>query len=202
MSNTTSKIFTVVAAALLLSILSASSFAQTDARLYPNPTEAENKKYRNNPCSDPWISRAWIDITSGIELAPGFGGAGACDAKLYNGGTWNSYYQLVQAMQQVRNDLRNEQVKFFAFKVKGNSNIVAGVALQDINQKNAVLGGALVGNDGASIAATPEQLVAAGGGNLVAAGGGNISTSPGASYRLAAGVKRIIKVGKSVIIIK
>lgn len=116
------------------------------SRLYPNPSEAENQKYRNNPYSDPWISRAWVDISASTEKAQGRDTVGACGPKLYNGGRWSGYAELAQAAHQVREDLSAQCVQFCAFTGHNNAR---GVALIDLKQNNGALDGWLI-QDGAA----------------------------------------------------
>jgi hypothetical protein len=199
MSKKNLNALTLVAAALFISLVSITSFAQSG--LYPNPTEAENQRYRNKPCADPWVSRAWVDLSASTEVAPGMGSVGACDTNIYNGGRWSSYAELVGYVRGVRNSLYQQRAQFRSFTGRNRER---GVALLDLNERGAVLGGWIVGTNGGNIiAADAQRIVASGGGNIVASGAGNIITNAGSNYSLqATGAKRVIKLPNAAIIIK
>lgn len=201
MFTTNFKALTLIAAVLILSALSIDSFAQ---RRVSNPSAERTAEWRKSgPCRDPWISGAVYLLNAAVRQPMGYGDVGECDPKQYNGGSWNSFEQLVNAMEATQQAMRANKVKWIAFV---NTKNQRQVVLADIAQQNAVLGGWLVGNDGASvIAATPQQLVAAGGGNMVAAGGGNmvaagggnVVPTAGGSYSLMSGAKRVIRLGSN-----
>lgn len=202
MLTTNLKALTFIAAVLIVSAISTDSYAQYRVN---DPSPAQTAQWRKaGPCRDPWVSGAVYLITGAMRHPAGYGDVGECDPKLYNGGSWNSFEQLVNAMYATQKAMRAQKVKWVAFVNMRNQR---EVILADIAQQNAVLGGWLVGNDGASIiAATPQQLVAAGGGNMVAAGGGNmvaagggnvLPTAGGNIYSLQSGAKRVIRLGNN-----
>jgi hypothetical protein len=57
------------------------------------------KVLRTYACHDPWVSRAIVEATG--RPANGLGDAGECNVRLYNGGQWASYAQLLSAVQAV-----------------------------------------------------------------------------------------------------
>ena len=204
MSQTHLRTLPLIAAALLLGLLSTTSFAQA------NPSEATNQRYRNNPCRDPWISYGFLDVTASTDRPRGWGDLGDCNPANYNGGSWRSYAELAKAIRDYRNAMYYNRVKYITFY---NPNTrVWGVALIDLNQRGAVLGGQLISQEGANLGTNPAQIVAQGGLNIVAQGGLNIVAqsaghllSPNGSnlYSLQAGAKRVIRLGpNSAIIIK
>ena len=137
-----------------------------------NPSEAESQRYRNNPCTDPWVSKAVLEVKG--EVA-GRGDSDACAIKLYNNGSWSSYAQLVGYVRQRFGQLNGENVDI---------RIVGGQPALVVLDLNRLVGGArvvaqgggnVVGPGGASvIVVSGGNVIAQGGGNVVAQGGGNI----------------------------
>jgi len=50
------------------------------------------------PCSDPWVSRAVLEVVG--RPARGQGGEGECDIRRYGGGSWKNYPDLVEKVRQ------------------------------------------------------------------------------------------------------
>jgi hypothetical protein len=159
------------AVVLMLGGASTSAFAQR------NPTDAESNAFRNKPCRDPWLSIALIN-EYGRDVA-GSGDADACAPKLYNGGQWNNYADLVRYVRDSHN----------AFTSAGLSLVVQGgaPALKVSNvqlAKDAGISDAIMGK---VVAAGAGNVVAAGAGNVVAAGGGNFSLQSATEYHIKIG---------------
>ncbi|MEK7723578.1 MAG: hypothetical protein AAB336_04465 [Acidobacteriota bacterium] len=189
----------------LLIIGVSSTFAQIQ------PTQAKTDEMRKNgPCSDPWISWAYIDVSAGTDSVVGFGSYAQCNPKWYNNGSWNNYTELYNAVKEYRRSLSQAGISWnriaqpngtiaFIATVDGEKfgAIGKGLAIKDGKLIGTDSAG-LVGNDGASmVAAGGGNMVAAGGGNMVAAGGGNVVPTAGGRYTLLSGERKRIKVGKN-----
>jgi hypothetical protein len=150
MSKLTLRMMSLVAAALVLGAVSTTTFAQYNV---PNPTEQENRQWRYKPCRDPWISKGIYTVTGGRRRAQGGDVHAECNPNLYNGGSWNSYSELLNAISRTLNEEAKNKVVFESVKRRDGVQVVA---LLDLNQGHKVLSGWLVGNDGASL--TAEQI--------------------------------------------
>jgi hypothetical protein len=162
MSKLTLRMMSLVAAALVLGAVSTTTFAQYNV---PNPTEQENRQWRYKPCRDPWISKGIYMVTGGKRYAKGGDAHAECNPNLYNGGSWNSFSELLNAISRTLNDEAKNNVQFASVKRRDGIQVVA---LLDLNQGHNVLSGWLVGNDGASL--TPiqiSQLIEDGGAYLI-----------------------------------
>jgi hypothetical protein len=157
--------------------------ASPAASQLPNPMASETQNARNNPCADPWVSLAVSKVKG--SRAAGSGNMGECDIKLYGGGQWGSYDELVRHVRSTRSELAAQNIQF------GLRN--GEPALLMIDPKKGISASALVAAGGGNlvaagggnlVAAGGGNLVAAGGGNLVAAGGGNIIAAGGGNYSL------------------
>lgn len=145
---------------------------------YANPDQTTTNVWRQKgPCSDPWVSIA-------LEAVYGRAESGRCNVKLYNGGNWRDYNELVQAVAKVKNyptiDLSQIRV------TKVDEDTISLVS------KNGVNLGSF--DNGRLTVSLPPNLVAAGGGNLVAAGGGNLVAAGGGNL-VAAGGGNLVAAG-------
>jgi hypothetical protein len=150
MSKLSLKMMSLVAAALVLGAVSTTSFAQYNV---PNPTEQENRQWRYKPCRDPWISKGIYMVTGGKRYAKGGDVHAECNPNLYNGGSWNSFSELLNAISRTLNEEAKNSVQFASVKRRDGVQVVV---LLDLNQGHKVLSGWLVGNDGAGL--TPAQI--------------------------------------------
>jgi hypothetical protein len=168
------KILKCVAAATAL-LVCGTALAQT----VPNPSPAQVQAARaRQACGDPWVTIALESLYGRVDRL-------LCDTRLYVGGRWSSYDQLLR-------DVRAKNYGIYSYqpmRIGGEGRLSGQMAL------GVFRGGNLV-------AAGGGNLVAAGGGNLVAAGGGNVLyilkgtlVSPGGgSYRLQTTEGRIAPV--------
>ena len=186
--KTNLKTLTLIAATLLLSLLSTTSFAQA------NPSEATTQKYRNKPCRDPWISYGFADVTAGTYQVQGFMDLGDCNPANFNGGSWRNYAELYKAIHEYRSATIKALVHYAYHYNPTLQNW--SVALKDSAQRDGVLGGYLISQDGSGLRrASAAEIVAQGGGNIVAQGGGNLVNTNGSNYSVFSGAKRYIKLG-------
>ena len=125
-------------------------------------------------CRDPWVTQAITQITG--HAPRGAGESLDCNYKLYGGGSWSSYPDLVN---KVRASYR-DPMPSAGIAPGANGATIAGGA------RAGIAGGATVNGSGL-VAAGGGNLVAAGGGNLVAAGGGNAVSAGGANLVAAGG---------------
>lgn len=143
--------------------------AVIEARQFPNPTEAQNRQYRNNPCRDPWISYGIIVASGGAATAQGRGDEGECDYTRYLSGRWSSFNELVEGIRVTRADLAKKQITYDV-----TPDYRAGTTTVKTLQHGVVFRTAVIGNDsGSLIGVDGGGIVAAGAGNMVAAGAGN-----------------------------
>lgn len=167
----------------------ATAQSYTPSMTYPNP---DGNIRGRGPCSDPWVSVA-------LEIVHGRADPAYCAVGLYNGGSWNSFNQLVHAVAATRNSLNSSGTSFRVVPVQGASYNVIGIfqggSLVAAGGGNMVAagGGNMVAAGGGNLIIRNNQMVAAGGGNMVAAGGGNIApiASLGSGYSLQSAKKRI-----------
>jgi hypothetical protein len=147
----------------------------------PNPSAESVAQGRNNPCTDPWVSLAVSLVKtrgSHVGRAAGSGNSGECDIKLYNGGRWGSYDELVGHVKASQARLAAQNVRFDLHNNQPSLKLID--AARGINPANLVAAGAgnILGN-------AAGNLVAAGAGNLVAAGAGNLRLMNVNEFRFA-----------------
>jgi hypothetical protein len=124
-----------------------------------NPNAAEVAQGRNNPCIDPWVSRAVSLVkTEGSKIGRAVtsnGGDGECDIKRYNGGQWNNYDELVRHVRDTFSVLRAQNI---FDTVSGNGQI--GIAL--LNPNIGLPADAILSHNGGTFAnpanPTPVQM--------------------------------------------
>ena len=162
----------VAAAALLVC-------GTANAQAVPDPSPAQVQAARARQAyGDPWVTIALESLYGRVDRL-------LCDTRLYVGGHWSSYDQLLR-------DDRAQDYGIYScqrIQIGGEGRLAGQMALAVFRGGNLVAAG---GGD----------LVAAGGGNLVAAGGGNVLyilkgtlVSPGGgSYRLQTTEGRIAPV--------
>lgn len=107
----------------------------------------------------------------------------------YNNGSWNSYQQLKDFIQQFQKSLRDNGISIETAILNNNHNLV-------VFKKNGTnVGVNLLSNQGGYVvAAGGANVIAAGGGNVVSAGGGNVVAAGGANV-VAAGGGNVIAAG-------
>ncbi len=177
--------FVLVAGALMVGALSASAFAQA------NPSAAENARFANNPCRDPWVSLAVSNAKVGA-MAAGHGDSDECSPALYNGGHWNSFAELQRAVYATINAFAQQNLRIELQRG------VPTLVVIDMNRPVAGLPAnrVVAAGGGNVIAAGAGNIIAAGGGNIIAAGGGNfhtLSADERCAVRLPSGQMVIIK---------
>lgn len=163
------------------------------ANAQPSTPSAEKTEQarRDGPCRDPWVTIALKVAKAGFDRIEGVGDLGECNYQQYGGGSWNSFQELYGYVDEALRKQREQNVGWVKAAI-GNGNF--NIDLKDLSTREnlwhivAAGGGNVVANDGAGI---------------VAAGGGN-HTGGGSNYRIAGaeGARRVIDLGKSVIIIK
>ncbi len=165
-----------------------------NAQAQANPSAADSKNASNNPCTDPWISLAVSVVktsNAGPGRASGSGAADECAPRLYNGGKWSSYAELVQAVRAHKQALASANLMW---AMDGGA-----PAIKVIDMSRDV-----AGQPAKIVASGGGNIVASGGGNIVASGGGNIVASGGGNYKtLSVGEKlRIPLAGGMVLVIR
>lgn len=161
---------------------------------------------------DPWIFQSYKEL---YNRAPN---ALELNIKNYNGGTWSSYAELKQFVQDFQSSMRQAGMTVSTAYV----NNMAVVGIRQNGQQIAVAalslnGGQIISNDGASIiSGGAGNIISGGAGNIISGGAGNligqdgagITISPamggisfGSSYTLASENTRVIKSGKGSLII-
>ena len=168
--------FSVIATAVLISLSSATAYAQ-----YSNPTPQQTQHWREvGPCRDPWVSSA---VTNYKGVVNGVGNFGECNAQMYNNGSWNSYQELFDGVKTAFQNMRGNVTISKTTMGNGNFKIVTDGGSGFVETKMITSDGAsVITNDGATV-------IASGGGNF-----SGMSTTDGNEKR--------IKLGKSVLIIK
>jgi hypothetical protein len=153
-------LFTIMAAAILMSLFSATARAQ-DARMV-----AQAKA--QGPCRDAWITVAIWRVNASTSNPQGVAGAGECDPNLY-GGRWSSFAELASIVDSTYRSLHNNG---YSFKVLSDGRVggtTSVVMLQNGSVKGQqTVSNSMIGQDGAGIA----RVIAAGGGNLIGNAGG------------------------------
>jgi hypothetical protein len=157
------------------------------------PTAADTEQARRNgPCRDPWVTIALTYNRLGTYAASstptfiaGRDGWGDCNTALYNGGSWNSFAELVKAVQKTSSALSGANFSYVIVNLGGGQ--VKIKSMSDGVQAGIVVL-KLVGNSGGT-------LITNDGGTLVASGGGNFSVQSTATQKK-------INLGGSVLIIK
>ena len=85
--------------------------AVTSALAQPNPTAQQVAQARTaNFCADPWLTIAIQDVVKNSRYPNGFGYLGECNNQLYNGGRWQTYAQLRQAVSDTMASLAAQGV--------------------------------------------------------------------------------------------
>jgi hypothetical protein len=162
--------FALAIAAAIASLGVAPAQAQT---AMPNPTAAQVTSAQNaHFCSDPWITLAIWFTTGGTRNPSGVGTLGECNAQLYNGGTWTSYAQLVQAVTATQQALRTAGASI-SLSDNHNGTSTISVAAAGITSTTTVAVSLVTASGGNIVAQGGGNIVAQGGGNIVAQGGGN-----------------------------
>jgi hypothetical protein len=162
--------FSVIAAAILLSLSSATANAQQ----FPSDVVS---KYTNKPCSNPYVSWALWSRSEGFS--PGSSGTSA-DCNTNNYGTWSTAAQLLSKVDiyHYEKKLRASGISYNGaftgrdgnkYCVFGRNDAIVGI---NIGRVVGTAGGSFISNDGAT-------LVSTNGGNIIAQGGGNLV--PGAT---------------------
>lgn len=202
-------LFSVIAAAILLSLSSAAANAQQ----FPSDVVT---KYTNKPCSNPYVSWALWSRSEGFS--PGSSG-NSVDCNTNNYGTWSTAAQLLAKLDTYHYEKKlsaagirfngaftgRDGSKYLVFK---KDQAVVGI---NIGRVVGTAGGSVISNDGGSLVSTNggnilvngggsfvngATVIAQGGGNLIgqdgvgviAQGGGNLTQGPGiARVLLAAG---------------
>ncbi len=126
------------------------------AGFLPNPAEQEIELARkSNYCEDPWITLAIRRTQSGGRNPNGLGTFAECNPKLYRGGEWANYGQLVEAVRATLGSLASQGVRFLLRDNGNNSVTIQTLAGQAVER--CVVTGKLLGNryapDGANAAA-------------------------------------------------
>ena len=149
-------------------MISATGYAQT----LPNPNAIETERGRNNPCADPWVSYA-VSVAKSkpgfVGRAGGSGNSGECDIKLYNGGRWGSYDELVRHARATYASLVNQNVQFLPDGKVGVIDLARGLNPDNIISTNA----------GAIISGGAGNIISGGAGNIISGGAGNVVGGPG-----------------------
>ena len=151
-------------------MVSLSSPTANAAAANPNAQQVAQAKAANF-CSDPWITWGIWWVTASTRNPSGVGTTGECNPQLYNGGSWNSFDQLQQAIHDSLN----------AIAAGG-----ARITLADIGSNRLQVTTDL-GSGFATTVIVAGHLVASGGGNLVASGGGNLISQDGATLVASGG---------------
>jgi hypothetical protein len=173
-------LFTFMAAAILLSLSSATANAQK-----ANPSAAETQQWRQKgPCADPWVSKAVTEYKGSVA---GVGNYGDCEVGKYNNGSWSSYDDLYRGVQTAQANMRSAGVSISMTSLGGDQRKITidaggGYVVHQTVKLIGNAGGLLLTSDGASV---------------VASGGGNFSGMSTTDRN-----EKRIKLGKSVLIIK
>jgi len=173
-------LFTFMAAAILLSVSSATAHAQK-----ANPSAAETQQWRQKgPCGDPWVSKAVTEYKGSVA---GVGNYGDCETTKYNNGSWISYDDLYRGVQTAQSNMRNAGVSISMTSLGGDQRVITtdpggGFVCKQTVKILVNGGGSLIGLDGST-------LIASGAGNF-----GVLSTTDGNEKK--------VKLGKSVLIIR
>lgn len=168
------KILSLLLGSLSISLIASAALAQ------PNPDAEAERLGRNNPCSDPWVSLA-VSVAKThdgvVGRASGSGNSDECNIKLYNGGHWGSYAELLQYVRQTQQVLASQNVRF------ETRNGVPALMLIDPSRRLSPQN--IVSTNGSNILLNGGgNIVAQGGGNIVAQGGGNIVAQGGGNLHL------------------
>lgn len=73
------------------------------------------------------------------------GSDGECDVSQYNNGRWNSYAELVQAMNRARSDMNSRGISWEGYKIGSNK------ALFLVDTSGKILFGSLVASGGGNV---------------------------------------------------
>jgi len=110
---------------------------------YANPDETTTRVTKQRgPCSDPWVTMALTRVYGAAD-------AGKCDAKLYNGGSWGSYNELIHAVALTL-PLTAKAINDFQINLYRSGTLFAVLA----NERYYLVGNdgaSLIGNDGSTL---------------------------------------------------
>lgn len=96
------------------------SGGSASAQTYQNPSAQETESARRSgPCRDPWISIALVRVAG--KTPQGVADLGDCNYKLYNGGSWNSYNQLAQAVKLTQTRMAKANVGYQLSRSNGTA---------------------------------------------------------------------------------
>lgn len=166
---------------VLVLTLSLMCFALVANAQDPNPEQTARAR-REGPCRDPWVTIALNASKSGVTAIQGVGDVGECNTQLYGGGRWSSFGELYRYVEEARRNARQQNVAWVMSAAPNNN---FNIDLKDTSTRE-----------------TLWHIVAGGGGNVVSNDGAGLIGDGAGTYTLQAGAKRVIKLGKSVIIIK
>jgi hypothetical protein len=181
--------FSIIALAAFVAVL---SFPTMSLATIPNPTAAQTAQARAAGfCADPWVTLAiWFE-TASTRNPNGIGNLGECNIQLYNGGSWNSYDQLVSAVSATMRATNG------VFSMSDNHD---GTLTIVTNAGGGFSSWAQV--TGRIVATGAGNIVASGAGNIILIGGSNIILIGGSNYRLTSvGQKAIMLPGGHVLVV-
>lgn len=169
------KLTTLAACCLFLGIA-----APVSAQV-PNPTSQRMEAARQaNYCRDLWVTIAIWHATGNTRNPYGIGEYGECNTKLYNGGNWGSFAELLNAVQATMGAM-NSQGASFSLNDNRNRTITISTNVGGLSARVTVSG----------------QVVATGGGNVVATGGGNLLSQDGSTVVATGGGNyRVLSAGQ------
>jgi hypothetical protein len=119
---------------------------------------------------------------SGVTAIQGVGDVGECDPKLYNNARWSNFGELFGYVEQTQRSTRQQGVAWVKSAAPNNN---FNIDLKDTGTRE-----------------TLWHIVAGGGGNVVSNDGAGLIGDGAGTYTLQSGARRVIKLGKSVIIIR
>lgn len=153
------------------------------------PDQARTDKFRREgPCSDPWITWAYIDASAGTVGVVGFGNSGECNKMLYNNGSWNNYTDLYNSVRQYRNNMSSAGLNWVK-KAQRDGSVAYYVTIDGVKFGSIFKNGYLVGNDGASLIGNDSA-------GLVGNDGSTLQAMAANSYGLnSTSIKKRIKIG-------
>ena len=121
-------------------MLATSSLMAQNYRALPNPTAAQVANARaTGYCDDPWVTMAIWYVQAGTRNPNGVKGFGECNTQLYNGGTWSSYGELVQAVQATTDALRAGKV-WISLADNGNNTLSVAITASGALESYIVAG--------------------------------------------------------------
>jgi hypothetical protein len=154
----------------------------------------------NHLKGDPWIFRAYTEL---YNRNPN---AWELNVQNYNNGSWGSYEELKNFIQQYQNALSQNGVRV----VVGSTPNGNTAAVFTDNNSKPIAANMISKNGGGVISAGGGNVISAGGGNVISAGGLNLTISQntaGVSFGsdrtiLSAGTKVIPTAGKTKLVVR